>query len=380
MKKKKPTGSKINASLAKLRVAKLSDLTQLVELENACFNYDQLTKRNFNWMITKANSIFLVLEYQSRLIGYGLVLINSGTSLARLYSIAVLNEFQGHGFASKIISELEELSSQEDCAYLRLEVKASNHGAIKLYEKLGYAKFSEKADYYDNGETALCFEKRVRYLKKKPRNNVPYYQQSLNFTCGPACLMMAIKTFNSKFKLSMEHELQIWREATTIFMTSGHGGCGPRGLALSAWNRGYRAELYLSKEGVLFADSVRSPEKKKVLEYVNQDFTKRVKEAGIKTYTRKLSIKDIEEVLDQGGLPIVLITTYHFDKNKVPHWVIVTAYDDHFIYIHDPDSEDVKKHEQVVGRIHTPITKDQFLKTSRWGKNKMSAAVVVYKD
>ena len=380
MKKKKKMGQGINPSLVHLRPAKMSDLNQLVELENACFNYDQLTKRNFHWMITKANSIFLVFDYKTKIIGYGLVLINSGTSLARLYSIAVLDEFQGHGLASKMIKELEVLSSQKDCAYLRLEVKESNQGAIKLYEKLGYVKFSKKEDYYDNGETALCYEKRVRFLKKKPRNNVPYYQQSLNFTCGPACLMMAMKTFNPKYKMSMEHELQIWREATTIFMTSGHGGCGPRGLALSAWSRGYRAELYLSKEGVLFADSVRSPEKKKVIEYVHEDFTKRVKQAGIKTHTKRLTIKEIEEILDNGGLPIVLITTYHFDKNKVPHWVIVTAYDDHFIYIHDSDAEDVGMHEQVVGRIHAPIPKEQFLKTSRWGKSKMGAAVVIYKD
>lgn len=380
MKKNKKTGGGFNPSAVVLRAAKLSDLTQLVELENACFNYDQLTRRNFHWMITKANSIFLVLEYKTKLIGYGLVLINSGTSLARLYSIAVLDSYQGHGLASQIIAELEEMSSNEDCAYLRLEVKESNLGAIKLYQKLGYVQFSKKEDYYDNGETALCFEKRVRFLKKKPRHNVPYYQQSVNFTCGPACLMMAIKTFNPKFKMSMEQELQIWREATTIFMTSGHGGCGPRGLALSAWNRGYKPELYLSKEGVLFADSVRSPEKKKVIEYVHADFAKRVKEAGIKTHQKRLTVKEIEEILDAGGLPIVLITTYHFDKNKVPHWVIVTGYDDHFIYIHDSDAEDVGMHEQVVGRIHTPIAKEQFLKTSRWGKNKMSAAVVVYSD
>ncbi len=380
MKKKKKILSDFRPTDVILRQAKLTDLTQLVELENACFNYDQLTRRNFNWMITKANSIFLVMEYHGKLIGYGLVLINSGTSLARLYSLATLNEYQGYGLGSQLIGELEEMSSDEDCAYLRLEVKKSNTGAIRLYEKLGYIKFSEKKDYYDNGETALCFEKRVRFLKKKPRNNVPYYQQSVNFTCGPACLMMAIKAFDRKFKMTIQHELQIWREATTIFMTSGHGGCGPRGLALSALKRGYRSELYLSREGVLFVDSVRSPEKKKVLEYVHEDFAQQVKKAGIKTHYKKLSVGDIEEILDSGGLPIVLITTYHFDKNKVPHWVIITAYDEYFIYFHDSDAEDVGMHEQVIGRIHTPIKKELFPKTSIWGKNKMSAAVVIYGD
>lgn len=380
MKKNKKSTVGFDPSGVILRPAKLSDLGQLVDLENACFDYDQLTRRNFHWMITKANSIFLVIEYKTKLIGYGLVLINSGTSLARLYSIAVLDSYQGHGLASQLILELEEMSSNEDCAYLRLEVKESNKGAIKLYEKLGYIKFSQKEDYYDNGETALCFEKRIRFLKKKPRNNVPYYQQSVNFTCGPACLMMAIKAFDSKFKMTIQQELQIWREATTIFMTSGHGGCGPRGLALSAFRRGYRPELYLSREGALFVDSVRSPEKKKVIQFVHQDFEKQVKESKIKTHNKRLSVPEIEKILDAGGIPIVLITTYHFDKNKVPHWVIVTAYDDHFIYIHDSDAEDVGMHEQVVGRIHAPIPKEQFLKTSRWGKNKMSAAVVVYRE
>ena len=378
--KKKKLSKGFDPSSIILRQAKISDLSQLEEVENACFDYDQLTRRNFRWMISKANSIFLVLEYKGKLVGYGLVLINSGTSLARLYSIAVLNEYQGHGLASQLIEELEALASEEDCAYLRLEVKASNIGAIKLYKKLGYVEFSQKEDYYDNGETALCFEKRVRFLKKKPRNNVHYYQQSVNFTCGPACLMMAIKTYNPKFKMNIAQELQIWREATTIFMTSGHGGCGPHGLGLSAWSRGYRPELYISQQGPLFVDSVRSLDKKKVMGYVHQDFEKRVKEAGIKTQHKRLSVKDIEEILDDGGLPIVLITTYHFDKNKVPHWVIVTAYDDHFIYIHDSDAEDVGMHEQVIGRIHAPIPKEHFAKTSRWGKNKMSAAVVIYKE
>lgn len=58
MKKNKKTGGGFDPSAVVLRAAKLSDLTQLVELENACFNYDQLTRRNFHWMITKATQSF----------------------------------------------------------------------------------------------------------------------------------------------------------------------------------------------------------------------------------------------------------------------------------------------------------------------------------
>lgn len=375
-----PSTSAFKPELVKVRKARVADLPKLVELENACFDYDQLSRRNFHWMIKHAHSIFQVIEYDTRLIGYGLVLINSGTSLARLYSICTLKEFQGHGLASKLIGALETLASdEEDCAYLRLEVRPDNKGAIKLYEKLGYRKFSRKDDYYDDGAPALCYEKRIRVLKKKSRVEIPYYQQGTDFTCGPSCLMMALKTFSPKFDMSLTTELQLWREATTIFMTSGHGGCGPHGLALSAWRRGYKVEMYLSHTSVLFIDTVRSFEKKKVIELVHKDFEKKIADTNIKVFRKRLTLMDVKEILKKGGIPIVLISTYHFDNNRVPHWVVITAYDDDFIYIHDPDQVTPGDYEGVINRMHIPIPDEQFLKVSRWGKDKVSATVVVYK-
>lgn len=367
----------INPGQVKIRKARQSDLTGLVEVEKSCFDYDQMSRRNFHWMIKHAHSIFLVLEYKSKIVGYGLVLINSGTSLARLYSICTLKEFQGYGLASRLLGELENRANEdEDCAYLRLEVKASNKGAIKLYKKLGYVEFTKKENYYDDGSSALCFEKQIRTLKKKPRLNVPYHQQGTEFTCGPSCLLMAMKTFNPRCDMSLSNELQIWREATTIFMTSGHGGCGPQGLALSAWRRGYKAEVYLSHSGPIFVDSVRSLEKKKIIELVHKDFSGKVEETNIKVHRKRLTLEDLKDSLKKGGIPIVLITTYHFDNNRAPHWVTVTAYDDHFVYIHDPDQEG--EYEGVISRVHIPVHEDQFLKISRWGKNKSSATVVIY--
>ncbi len=384
MKKKKSTTdlkNKFDPGQVKFRKAKVADLSQLLEVENACFSYDQLSRRNFHWMIKKAQSIFIVLQYETKIIGYGLVLINRGTSLARLYSICTLSEYQGYGLASKLIQLLEEkAANEEDCAYLRLEVKDNNQSAIRLYQKLGYTKFTEKEDYYDDGRAAFCFEKRIRTFRKKPRLDIPYHQQGTEFTCGPSCLLMAMKTFNPKVDMSLSNELQIWREATTIFMTSGHGGCGPHGLALSAWRRGYRAEMYLSHSNVLFIDSVRNAEKKAIIELVHNDFEKKVLETNIKVYKKKFTLQDLRDILDEGGIPLVLITTYHFDNNRAPHWVIVTAYDESFIYIHDPDQYQTSEHLGVISRVHIPIPIDQFLKISRWGRDKLAAMVVVYPD
>jgi hypothetical protein len=39
------------------------------------------------------------------------------------------------------------------------------------------------------------------------------------FTCGPAALMMAMHGLNRDYQPSREEEINLWREATTIFMT-----------------------------------------------------------------------------------------------------------------------------------------------------------------
>ena len=384
VKKKKsggPSRSAFRPALVTIRKAKVSDISRLIEVENQCFDYDQLSRRSFHWMIKKAHSILLVLEYKSLIIGYGLVLINSGTSLARLYSICTLKEYQGHGLASKLLTALEEKAChEEECAYLRLEVKAGNHSAIKLYEKLGYVKFTEKKDYYDDGQTALCFEKQIQKLDVTKRNNVPYFMQGTEFTCGPASLLMAMKSINPKVEMNLSNELQIWREATTIFMTSGHGGCGPHGLALSAWRRGYKVELFVSRNDVLFLNSVRTGEKKKIIELVHKDFEKKISETNIKVHKKRFTMDDMKEAFKRGGIPLVLITTYHFDQHHAPHWIVLTAYDKHFVYLHDPDQFHKADFMGMESRMHIPVPEDQFLKISRWGRDKLSAAVVVYPD
>jgi ribosomal protein S18 acetylase RimI-like enzyme len=380
-KKNRPVQRVFRPELIKLRKAKISDIPQLIYVENACFTYDQLSRRNFHWMIKKAHSVFLVLEYENKVIGYGLVLINRGTSLARLYSICTLKDYQGFGLASRLIAELEEKACHdEDCAYLRLEVKEDNKSAISLYEKLDYHKFTEKENYYDDGKTALCYEKRIRILKKPQSRNIPYYTQGTEFTCGSSTLMMAMKTFNPKFDMSLSNELQIWREATTIFMTSGHGGCGPHGLALSAWRRGFRVDMYVSRSEVLFLNTVRSEDKKKIIELVHNDFVKKISETNIKVFKKKLTLEDLKAVLKKGGIPLVLITTYHFDNNRAPHWVVVTAYEDGYVYIHDPDQYHNAEYVGVISRVHIPIPDDQFTKISRWGSDRLSASVIIYGD
>ena len=67
---------------------------------------------------------------------------------------------------------------------------------------------------------------------------------------------MAMAALDEQQPLTTLEELKLWREATTIFMLAGHGGCGPHGLALAAWNRGFEASAWISMEGALLNSRV----------------------------------------------------------------------------------------------------------------------------
>src|SRR5262245_61519993 len=85
-----------------------------------------------------------------------------------------------------------------------------------------------------------------RATSQKVGRKLPYYNQSLDFTCGPASLMMAMRALDRTQPIDRAHELQLWREANTVFMGKGHPGSSPYGLALAAWRRGFKPELWLS--------------------------------------------------------------------------------------------------------------------------------------
>ncbi|TNF35794.1 MAG: GNAT family N-acetyltransferase [Gammaproteobacteria bacterium] len=360
-----------------IRPATLDDLDGLVELEKLCFDYDRLSRRNFRYLLTKGNDVTLVDEVDNKLRGYAMVLFNIGTSLARLYSIAVDPGCRGKGIGDALMAAAENVALDNECVSMRLEVRPDNLGSIRLYEKRGYRQFGVYDDYYEDHMQALRYEKRLVPKLKADIAQVPYYQQTLEFTCGPASLMMAMKALDPNFEFNRAQEIRLWRESTTVFMTSGHGGCGPYGLALSAHHRGYDVEIYVT-EGELFVDSVRNEEKKEVIRIVQGDFLQEIRENHIPVYHEKLTLEAMKAKFNGGAIPVVLISSYRIYQEKFPHWVVVTGFDDKFIYVHDPFvDEETNKTETDV--INMPILQKDFARMAKYGKTGIRAAIVLKK-
>lgn len=359
-----------------IRTATLHDLDALVAIENQGFDSDRLSRRQLRYMLTRANATLLVAGLQGWVEGYVLVLFHAGTSLARLYSIAVAAEARGKGLAAQLITAAEGAAAGHGCVDMRLEVRPDNAPAIALYEKLGYRKFGVLDDYYEDHTEALRYEKRLIANLSPDMVRVPYYEQTLDFTCGPAALMMAMKALDDAIELSRRTEIRLWRESTTVFMTSGHGGCGPQGLALSAYHRGFAVELHLSSKAAMFVDSVRSEEKKEVIRLVEEDFLEQIEALPITLSFEPLTVEAMQESFEAGGIPLVLISSYRIYKEKFPHWVVVTGFDERFIYVHDP-YVDYDKGKTRMDCINMPILKNDFERMARYGKSVQRAAIII---
>lgn len=366
----------IVADIIRLRSATLADVDALVALEERCFATDRLSRRNFRYMLTRARDELMVAELEHQLAGYVLMLFSRGTSMARLYSIAVDPKLRQRGIARALVQAAEQRVLEHDCVSLRLEIRRDNTASQALFASLGYRPFQTVPDYYQDHMDALRYEKRLMPQLRAELARVPYYRQTLEFTCGPAALMMAMRALDSELMLDRKLELRLWREATTIFMTSGLGGCGPYGLALAAYYRGFAVELYVNDRSTFLLDSVRSPEKKEVMRLVQEDMLAELRELPIALHYSGLGVDELQSAFETGAIPVVLVSSYRIYRERSPHWVVVTGFDRRFIYTHDP-YVDEEEGETVTDSINMPIPRQDFQRMARYGKAGQKAVLIL---
>lgn len=359
-----------------IRQATPSDLPELLRLESLSFNSDRLSRRSFSRWLSHRRCVFLVCEEGAALCGYILVILRRGTRLARMYSLAIDPECRGRGLARLLIDRVESEARERGALYMRLEVEKNNSNAISLYRKLGYQQFGLYQDYYEDHTDALRMEKCIHtFTPSGGSRKIPWISQTTAFTCGPAALMMAMTGLETSYRPSELEEVQIWREATTIFMTSGHGGCHPVGLALAARHRGFRAEVQVNQEGPLFVEGVRDPNKKRVISLVHEAFMAEAQKRQVPVHYAEVEQSYLCERFAAGANVLILISSYRMDRRKTPHWVLLSGFDESCLFVHDPDLE-VKQHTAMDCQ-HIPIAKDEFAAMSRYGGSRLRAAVIV---
>ncbi len=202
-------------SPVQVRAARAADLDALVKLETQCFQGDRLSRRQFRYMLSRAQAALLVAVDRATaetvptpLLGYVLVLFNRATSVARLYSLAVAAAARRRGVGRALVAAAERATWDAERAYLRLEIRRDNIASQRLFEGLRYRRFGVLSDYYDDHMEALRYEKQLSPHAAQPPARVPFYEQTLDFTCGPSSLMMAMHALDPSVTLDPQAEFR----------------------------------------------------------------------------------------------------------------------------------------------------------------------------
>ena len=271
----------------RVREAERGDIDALIDLEHRVFATDRLARRSLRRFLQSPTAEVIVAEHDDQLAGTAIVLFRPRSLIARLYSIAVAPHMGGRGIAPMLLAAAEAAAVARGCRAIRLEVHVTNHAAVSRYRKSGYREFGRIRGYYDDGGDALRFEKRL--VPNLPAHTPPYFHQTTEFTCGPACIMMALGWANSNFKPPPAFEFELWREATTIFMGSGPGGCEPYGMAVALKRHGLEPEVYASHPGPYFLDTAKSADKRRVMQVTQLAFQREAKALGIPIHLTPVS-------------------------------------------------------------------------------------------
>ncbi|UGB38105.1 GNAT family N-acetyltransferase [Frateuria soli] len=143
-----------------VRPATVSDLDALVALELHAFRGDRMSRAQYRRHLASPRATVLVADTPGEgLLGSALVFFRTGSSRARLYSIATAAAARGRGIGASLLAAAEDAARARGCRALRLEVRMDNIAAMALYERAGYRRIGSYAGYYEDGEGAWRYEK-----------------------------------------------------------------------------------------------------------------------------------------------------------------------------------------------------------------------------
>ncbi len=103
-----------------------------------------------------------VVETDQGLAGYAV--LSYGAGEAHVLNIAVHPEMQGRGIGRALLEHLLELAKRYHAEAVFLEVRPSNHIAMRLYDTMGFNQVGMRRNYYPtkNGrEDALIFARHL---------------------------------------------------------------------------------------------------------------------------------------------------------------------------------------------------------------------------
>lgn len=169
--------------------------------------------------------------------------------------------------------------------------------------------------------------------------NVPYYAQSSDFSCGPACVLMVMKYFDRDLEVGRELEFEVWRQCNMI----GIKGADPFGLSVPLIDAGYDVRLITKRSKIVEYE----PWKRRLLRHFSSEEIELsmfgMKENRQRALRRRLRVTykrpvvaDIQRGIRGDYVPIALVHMGVVHSLNIPHWIVVTDTDEEQVVFNDP--------------------------------------------
>lgn len=132
----------------KIRDMQQQDLPAVYEIETQ--SYEHPWSHSLLSKAQLSNKYTVVLEIQQKIIGYAIVSYIVGE--AELLNICIHPNSQGKGLATLLLNHIIEHAKNSGNSDMYLEVRASNHAAITLYQHAGFNEIGVRKGYYPDKE------------------------------------------------------------------------------------------------------------------------------------------------------------------------------------------------------------------------------------
>lgn len=141
-----------------IRPMTTDDLPRVLDIERASFAVPW-TPVTFRGLLGRSDAHLHVAESAGEVVGYAVVWIV--LDQAELGDLAVVAERRGEGIGTALLRHVLELVREHGVREIYLEVRESNEGARRLYERHGFRLAGRRPGYYSRPKEDAWVLRRV---------------------------------------------------------------------------------------------------------------------------------------------------------------------------------------------------------------------------
>lgn len=134
-------------ALSSLRFApmQVSDLPEVLAIENDVYPHPW-TRGNFLDSMYSGYETWTLRDDSGALVGYFLLML--AVEEAHLLNISVRRDLHGKGVGRLQLGKVAEIAREKGMTSILLEVRPSNHRALAIYQRYGFAQIGQRKGYY----------------------------------------------------------------------------------------------------------------------------------------------------------------------------------------------------------------------------------------